>query len=114
MSNRYIWLLMSILIFVKVSDFTLCLPVSSANHLFKQFGSRAGQPKCWAGSGFRLFDTLMVRTLERIFRKKKVDFKKKIGRRQKSVQNNPVGRPITARLVVFKVSFNFVPEYTDV
>ena len=37
-----------------------CLLVSSAGNLCKQFGPRSGQTKCWALSGFKLFDTLMV------------------------------------------------------
>ena len=39
---------------------TLCLQVSSADSLCKQFGPRSGPTKCRAWSGSKLFDTLMV------------------------------------------------------
>ena len=57
--------------------------MSSADNLFKQFGSRPGPRKCRAWSGSKLFDTLMV-FLKEIF--EKVDFEK-ISRRQ--MQNYP-------------------------
>ena len=39
---------------------TLCLLVSSADNLFKQFGTRSGPTKCRAWSGSNLVDTQMV------------------------------------------------------
>ena len=36
------------------------LLVLSADNLCKQFGSRSGPTKCWAWSGSKLFDTLIV------------------------------------------------------
>ena len=37
--------------------------LSSADKLCKQFGPRSGLTKCWAWSGSKLFDTLIVLTL---------------------------------------------------
>ena len=39
---------------------TLCLLVSSADDLCKQFGPISGPTKCWAQFGSNLFDTLKV------------------------------------------------------
>ena len=61
---------------------TLCLPVSSADNLGKQFGPRSGPTNRWARSGSRLFDILMV-FLKDFFQK--VNFEK-ISRRQKHEQ----------------------------
>ena len=41
-------------------SWTICLLLSSADNLCKQFGPRSGPTKCPAGSGPKLFDTLMV------------------------------------------------------
>ena len=41
-------------------DLTLCLLVSSADNLFKQFGSRSGPTFRRSWSGSKLFDTLIV------------------------------------------------------
>ena len=54
---------------------TLCLLLSSASNLCKQFGLRSGRTKCWACSWFKLFDTLMV-FLRDIGLKKSTDEKK--------------------------------------
>ena len=51
----------------------LCLLVSSADDLCKQFGPRSGPTKCRAWSGSKLFDTLMI-FLKEFF--KKVNFEK--------------------------------------
>ena len=51
----------------------LCLLVSSADNLCKQFGSRSGPTKCRAWSGSKLFDTLMI-FLKEFF--EKIDFEK--------------------------------------
>ena len=64
---------------------TLYLLVLSADpavdNLCKQFRPRSGPTKCWACSGPKIFDTLMV-CLKEVF--EKVDFTKKISRRQKA------------------------------
>ena len=52
---------------------TLCLLVSPADNLCKQFGPRSGPTKCQAWSGYKLFDTLMV-LLKEFF--ENVDFEK--------------------------------------
>ena len=52
---------------------TLCLLVSSADILCKQFGPRPGPTECRTWSGYRLFHTLMV-FLKEFF--EKVDFNK--------------------------------------
>ena len=57
---------------------TLCLLVSSADNLWKQFGPRPGPTK----PGSNLFDTQM---LFQNFFFEKVDFEKKISRQQKSM-----------------------------
>ena len=54
---------------------TLCLLVSSADNLCKQFGTRSGLTKCRAWSGSKLFDSLVLVFLEEFF--EKVDFEKK-------------------------------------
>ena len=64
--------------------------MSSADHLYKQFGSRSGQTKCRALSGSKMFDTLMV-YLKEFF--EKVDLEK-ISKQQKSMQNYPVGKEL--------------------
>ena len=43
-----------------VLNVTPCLLLSSADNLCKQFGSRSGPTKCWAWSGSKLFDTLLI------------------------------------------------------
>ena len=58
---------------------TLCLLMSSADNLCKQFGPRPGLTKCQAWPGSKLFDTLMV-FMKEFF--EKVEFGK-ISRRQK-------------------------------
>ena len=67
--------------------------MSSADNLCKQFGPRSGTvtTKCWAWSGSKLFDTLMV-FLKVIFRKSW--FLKKISRRQKSLKNFQGGQEL--------------------
>ena len=52
---------------------TLCLQVSSADNLRKQFGPRPGQTICLAWSGSKLSDALMV-LLKEFF--EKVNFEK--------------------------------------
>ena len=47
---------------------TLCLLVSSADNLCKQFGPRSGLTEHWAWSGSKLFDILMV-ILKEVFEK---------------------------------------------
>ena len=71
--------------FWKNTILTLCLLVSSADSLCKQFGPRSGPTKCPAWSGSKLNGTLMV-ILKEFF--EKVD-SEKISRRQKSMQNYP-------------------------
>ena len=51
----------------------LCLLMSSADNICKQFGPRSGATKCWAWSGSKLFDTLML-FLKEFF--EKIDFEK--------------------------------------
>ena len=58
---------------------TLCLLVSSADSLYKQFGPRSGPTQCLARSGSKLFDTLMVlvhvnpeRTFGKVYFEKKI------------------------------------------
>ena len=53
---------------------TLCLQVSSADNIGKQFGPRSGPTNCQALSGSNLFDILMV-FLKEFFQK--VYFEKK-------------------------------------
>ena len=72
---------------------TLCLLVSSADNLCKQFGPRSGPTKCRAWSGSKLFDTLTV-YLKEFF--EKVDFEN-FSRRQKSIQYYPVGKELKIR-----------------
>ena len=57
----------------KNSTLTLCLPVSSAGNLGKQFGPRSGPTNHLASSGSKLFDILMV-FLNEFFQK--VNFEK--------------------------------------
>ena len=71
---------------IKVDPSTLCLLVSSVDNLCKRFGPRPGPTK-W--SGYILFDTLMV---WKNFSEKLI--LKKISRRQKSMQNYPVGKEL--------------------
>ena len=63
----------------------------TAYNLCKQTGPRSGTIKCRAWSGSNLFDTQMV-FLKEFF--EKVDFEKKISRRQKSMKNFPVGNEL--------------------
>ena len=58
----------------KVLSSTLCLLVTSANNLCKQFRPRSGQTKRRARSESKLFDTLMI-FLKEFF--KKLDFEQK-------------------------------------
>ena len=74
---------------VNKSTLILWLLVSSADNLYKQ--SRSGTAKCRVRSGSKLFDTLMV-FLKEFFLKKLI--LKKISRRQKSLQNYPVGKEL--------------------
>ena len=53
---------------------TLCLLVPSADTFCKELGTRSGPTKCWAWSGSKLFDTLMI-FLKEFF--KNINFEKK-------------------------------------
>ena len=57
-----------------VLGLTLCLPVSSADSLGKQFGPRSDRMNCRAWSGSKLYDILMV-FLKEFFQN--VNFEKK-------------------------------------
>ena len=69
--------------------FYLLHVVLSADNICEQFGPRAGLTQCQTWSGSKLFDTLMV-FLKIFF--EKIDFFKKISRRQKSMKYYPVGK----------------------
>ena len=73
---------------IVIFSFIPCLPVVSADKLYKQFGPRSGPTKRRAFYGFKLLDTPMV-FLKEFF--ENVDFEK-ISRRQKGRQNYPVGK----------------------
>ena len=65
------------------NDFlTLCILVSSADNLCKQFGSKSGPTICRVWSGSQLFDTLIM-FLKEFFKKVNI-------RQQKSVKNYAV------------------------
>ena len=68
----------------------LILILSSADNFCKQFGPRSGRTKCWAWSGNKLLDTLMV-FLKEFF--EKVDFEKN-QRTTKSMKNFPGGKEL--------------------
>ena len=65
---------------------SLCLLMSSADNLCKQFGPRPGPTKCRACSGSKLFDTLMV-FLKDFFKKLIL---KNVSRRQKSIRKRVI------------------------
>ena len=58
--------------YTRTNHLILCLLVTSADYICKQFGPRSGPTQCQAWSGSELFDTLMID--ERII--KKLIFKK--------------------------------------
>ena len=71
---------------------TLCLLVPSAGNLCKQFGPRSGPTDCWAWSGSKLFDSLMV--FLKCFFFEKVDFEKKIQQTTKTQKKYIVGKEL--------------------
>ena len=60
---------------IRGQSLTLCLLVSSADNLCREFGPRSGSTKRQALSGSKLFDTLMV-FLKELF--EKIDLEKNL------------------------------------
>ena len=90
---------------------TLCILASSADNLYKQFGSRSGPTKCRAWSGYKLFDTLMVFLKEIL---EKVDFEKnqQTTKTRKSSQNAG-NRSWCIRSLFITESFLLLIVYTN-
>ena len=104
-AQRIYWSAQMIHITILSPNITLYHLVSSADNICKQFGPRSGPTEHWAWSGSKPFDTQIVFLKEFL---EKLDFEKKISRRQKKREKFPSGQPVNSNKPCFPLHWCYI------